>query len=805
MRFLFVLSLTFLFGVAVTQLSAQTETPSQLQRLKYNNPGLVVDLGVGLWSWPIPMDVNGDGFTDLVVVCEDKPYNGTYVFEHPGTKDKMPVFKKARRISKGIINVQVSYIDGKPRVLSPANEYPDFANSGVDKPVPLPIPANPHPNKLRGNMWKYVDYDGDGKLDILIGVDDWTDYGWDNAFDEEGNWTRGPHRGLIYVAKNIGTNEEPKYDTPFLLKDVDGNNLETHGWPCPCMLDWDGDGDLDMICGEFLDGFTYFQNIGTRTEPKWAKGVKLTLEDGRPLVMDMMLITPVAFDWTGNGYPDLICGSEDGNIALIENTGKLKDGRPLFLEPKNFQQEADEVKCRALATPCVVDWDGDGDMDIVSGTSAGYIHFYENLSGPGVDPPKWAPPKLLEVDGQPIRILAGPKGSIQGPTEAKFGYTTLTVADWDGDGLLDIMVNSIWGKVVWYKNIGTKKSPKLAAAQPVEVEWDGEQPRLAYGWLKPEGKALLTQWRTTPVMFDWNGDGLMDLLMLDHEGYLAFFERKKVDDKLVLLPPKRVLVDENGNPLRLNPRIAGGSGRRKLCFVDYDGDGRVDFFANSINADYFRQIKHENGLWYFRNMGPVDDRPLAGHSTSPTVADFDGNGIPDILIGAEDGYFHYKKNPMALGAKKPYNAFDFKFETPDIAIEGENAEVAEFKNDVKAFLNRDYVWKNIPKAYESTATAPVYFTRTFGTVAPSINVTAKKDTDILIVTSTPEANPSIIQTWNAVARDALSKWTLVQKDAFQYNDGGKTRMSIYSVPIKAGETFSVPQFHWTGCILLIKK
>ena len=38
-----------------------------LQRLKYNNPGLVVDLGAGLWAWPLPMDFDGDGDLDLVV------------------------------------------------------------------------------------------------------------------------------------------------------------------------------------------------------------------------------------------------------------------------------------------------------------------------------------------------------------------------------------------------------------------------------------------------------------------------------------------------------------------------------------------------------------------------------------------------------------------------------------------------------------------------------------------------------------------------------------------------------------------
>ena len=42
-----------------------------LARLKYNNPGLIVDLGVGLWAWPVPCDADGDGEYVLSVSCPD--------------------------------------------------------------------------------------------------------------------------------------------------------------------------------------------------------------------------------------------------------------------------------------------------------------------------------------------------------------------------------------------------------------------------------------------------------------------------------------------------------------------------------------------------------------------------------------------------------------------------------------------------------------------------------------------------------------------------------------------------------------
>src|SRR5262245_2046247 len=50
-------------------LSGAAAAQDRLERIQYNNPGLVVDLGVGLWAWPLPMDYDRDGDLDLVVAC----------------------------------------------------------------------------------------------------------------------------------------------------------------------------------------------------------------------------------------------------------------------------------------------------------------------------------------------------------------------------------------------------------------------------------------------------------------------------------------------------------------------------------------------------------------------------------------------------------------------------------------------------------------------------------------------------------------------------------------------------------------
>jgi hypothetical protein len=146
------------------------------------------------------------------------------------------------------------------------------------------------------------------------------------------------------------------------------------------------------------------------------------------------------------------------------------------------------------------------------------------------------------------------------------------------------------------------------------------------------------------VVFDFTRDGRPDLAVLDHEGYLALFERARRGGQLVLLPPRRAFVDGQGKPLRLNPRTAGASGRRKLCVADWDGDGRFDFLVNAANADLLRQVGQKDGTWVFEHAGPLAKRNIEGHDVSPAVVDFDGDGVPDFLGGAEDGRLYFLRN-----------------------------------------------------------------------------------------------------------------------------------------------------------------
>ncbi len=306
-----------------------------------------------------------------------KPSNGVWFFENTTgdtKKNKLPVFKPAKKLSGTVHYVMPSYVEGKLRVLSPGTEYPHFTAKGISEKLTLPLDKNFYKpvgkqtkgSKVRHNQWRYADYDGDGKLDVVVGIEDWSEYGWDDAYNAKGEWTNGPLHGFVFV---FLAKEEEKYAEPFRVE-ADGKPIDVYGCPSPNFADFDGDGDLDLLCGEFLDGFTYFENTGTRTKPKYAPGRRVADTKNQPLKMDLQMIVPVAFDWDKDGDLDLIVGDEDGRVAFVENTGKLDANRtPVFVQLVYFQQVADALKCGALATPVCVDWDGDGDLDIVSGNT----------------------------------------------------------------------------------------------------------------------------------------------------------------------------------------------------------------------------------------------------------------------------------------------------------------------------------------------------------------------------------------------------------------------------------------------------
>ena len=137
------------------------------------------------------------------------------------------------------------------------------------------------------------------------------------------------------------------------------------------------------------------------------------------------------------------------------------------------------------------------------------------------------------------------------------------------------------------------------------------------------------------------------------------FKRFKKNGQLKLHSGKRVFQaktvskynsngvgqNESDGLLQLNNQKAGRSGRRKFCSADWNNDGKADLLVNSVNINFLCNISITKNKYEFVDSGQVDSLILAGHTTSPTVIDWDKNGFWDLLAGAEDGHFYYLVNP----------------------------------------------------------------------------------------------------------------------------------------------------------------
>ena len=191
------------------------------------------------------------------------------------------------------------------------------------------------------------------------------------------------------------------------------------------------------------------------------------------------------------------------------------------------------------------------------------------------------------------------------------------------------------------------------------IDWGEKTHKLPEGLrYKPEKNVLVTQWRCRPLVMDWNGDGLPDLISVDEKGLLALYPRyRRHDGSLGLRPPEYPFVDEQGQPLRFcNESSPGRNGRIVFDLVDWDGDGDLDIIRSGGSRDGKNLDSHSNFTYYecirmepqhkavFRWRGeliPSSKIRLQGHNSSPTAVDIDGDGRLDLISGCEDGNIYW--------------------------------------------------------------------------------------------------------------------------------------------------------------------
>lgn len=204
----------------------------------------------------------------------------------------------------------------------------------------------------------FYDENNDGLLDLVIG----------NGGYYLGS---GNYLNSLTLYRNTGTAEKPKFtfvtDNYLDLDELDLTDL------APTFADLDGDGDLDLLCGENRGRIIVKDNNNGVFEN--VRFLKAT--DGENIDIGQFSV-PTIFDLNGDGKQDLIIGTRDGNVFYYENTGN-STAEYTFRTDSLGGVTARSNQLLGYSSPSFGDFDKDGNTDLLLGGFKPGINFYSNI------------------------------------------------------------------------------------------------------------------------------------------------------------------------------------------------------------------------------------------------------------------------------------------------------------------------------------------------------------------------------------------------------------------------------------------
>jgi hypothetical protein len=630
---------------------AATRPPSRPQRytpligtgdlLRYNaavGRPIVLAYSMGLH------DVTGDGKADLVgtwnyarrpgepgdaVVCYPRVCEGQSL--------EFGELVRLRRSTKGAPPTNFDHIyastdfadlnaDGRLDMLyvpSGANKAEFFLNTGQRDGGGLPIFAPAGECRVTGWMAaRVVDLDGDGAADVVV----------DGSFVRNENRAGWPFQPAAPVKLNAGRQ--------------------------PCFVDVDRDGRLDAVClsgpSETLQPDFYRiawrRNLGGTSPPTFGPEQLLT-------EIDVPHCSMVAAYRDGDETGLLVQHDALQSISMYRLLKEPADGRR-FERRGRAESISAPLALGDQATPCVVDWDDDGDLDLLVGGGHGWPRVVINEGTRRR--PVFSEPHPILADGKPIRLL---RNDILGPPKNwhDMGYMFPAFVDWDGDGRRDLMLPNETNRIFWYRNAGTAREPVFGERQqllcegfPDSAELRGRSAQRAAAKDSKEGAYPREPeqpffWRTGVAFADFDGDGLMD--MATHDGadrrLTLFTQFRDATGELRLRKARRLKLTD-GRPI--DDAVVGRTAQWTESFraIDWDGDGLTDLLYSVAGAHH--GSRDGGSIYLLRNAGtrrsPVFEPPrtmrcfgqpirFTHHGPHPWPADLDGDGQMDLIAYTE--------------------------------------------------------------------------------------------------------------------------------------------------------------------------
>ena len=480
---------------------------------------------------------------------------------------------------------------------------------------------------------QFADIDGDGDVDLFL----------------------QERPGELMLFENIGGPTRPE----FVWRTDRYQNLSVGEWTR--FVDFDRDGDLDLLSERLFSYVQYFRNDGTARAAAFTPvGDSVRDVAGEPVFADRQNI-PNVNDIDCDGDWDLFLGRVTGTISRYEVAEMTDDGVPVFRFLEDRFQDIEIVAqfggLHGANAMAFADIDQDGDLDFFWGDffEPGVL-FVEN-TGSCSEPNLRTDPRLFVVDD----------------TIATSGYNVPVLEDVDSDGDLDLFVGVLGGafnpnltttrnfhfyeqvdgefihrteRFIYTLDVGSESIPALA-----DLDGDGDLDLLVANKLDPDdtqtsrlyhfenvGSArapsfeqrphipLFTMYHYAPALGDLDGDGDLDMLVGTWNRGVALYVNQGTRGE-----PEFVLQDTT------LVRLTRGSNSAP-ALTDVDGDGDLDLFIGESSGE----------LNFYRNVGTaqapsfdlVTDRfgeIDAGRRSFPAFADVDGDGDEDLLLGREEG------------------------------------------------------------------------------------------------------------------------------------------------------------------------
>ncbi len=392
--------------------------------------------------------------------------------------------------------------------------------------------------------------------------------------------------------------------------------------PRPQLVDIDGDGDVDLFVQDAPDNLLYFENVG---------GGRLEFRTERYQGTHIGEWFRFA-DLNGDGLHDLLAETPIGYVRIYANRGtrtapRLElaldslrdgDGKPIFADPQNILN--------------VVDIDANGRLDLMIGRITGTIDRLEEAGRDGQGFPmfrlvdeRWEGIEIVgATSGAPGTLIdtGGTQGADRGApaATARHGANTLAFGDVRGIGVLDLL----WGDffepgLLWIRNQGSRAAPSLR----------GIPKRF------PTGRGVLTSGYNAATIGDVNGDGHPDVVIGVVGG--AFNPNRTTIDNLFLMTQEGTGAFTLATR-RLVSMIDVGS-ESAPALADLDGDGDLDLLVGNRIAPNDDQTARVSWIENtgtrtapaFRERGVL---PIRGEfSYAPAIADLDGDGLPELVMG----------------------------------------------------------------------------------------------------------------------------------------------------------------------------